>query len=133
MKRAVSSGDATKISLLAAFSAIAAASAALLMLASLHVLSPEFSPSWRMVSEYANGRYGWVLSLMFAVWGFSSLAVAFAIRSQMKTRSGINCGPGPDPDADQSVRSYASDSLDRRHDGQPAAFSRSATEAGSEE
>jgi hypothetical protein len=41
-----------------------------------------------MVSEYANGSYGWVLSLMFAAWGFSTLALAFAIRSQMKTRSG---------------------------------------------
>jgi hypothetical membrane protein len=49
---------------------------------------PEFSPSWRMVGEYANGRHGWVLSLMFAAWGVSSLALAFAIRSQMKTRSG---------------------------------------------
>jgi hypothetical membrane protein len=72
----------------AAFAAIAAASVTLLLLASLHVLSPEFSPSWRMVSEYANGSFGWVLSLMFAAWGFSTLALAFAIRSQIKTRSG---------------------------------------------
>jgi Protein of unknown function (DUF998) len=72
----------------AALSAIAGAGAALIFLASLHVLSPEFSPSWRMVSEYANGSYGWVLSLMFAVWGFSTLALAFAVRSQLKTRSG---------------------------------------------
>jgi hypothetical protein len=34
-----------------------------------------------MVSEYANGRYGWVLSLMFAAWGVSTLALAVAIRA----------------------------------------------------
>lgn len=81
-------GDPTRISKPAALSAIAVASATVVLLVSLHVLSPEFSPSWRMVSEYANGAYGWVLSLMFAAWGFSTLLLAFAIRSQLNTRSG---------------------------------------------
>lgn len=58
-----------RVYLPAARFAIAAAAAALLLLASLHVLSPAFDPSWRMVSEYANGRHGWVLSLMVAAWG----------------------------------------------------------------
>ncbi len=62
--------------------AIGASTAAVLLLASLNVLSPEFDPSWRMVSEYANGHYGWVLSLMFGAWGLSSCALAFAIRSE---------------------------------------------------
>jgi hypothetical protein len=65
--------------------AIGAAVTAVLLLASLHVLSPQFDPSWRMVSEYANGHYGWVLSLMFAVWGLSSWALAFALRSEART------------------------------------------------
>jgi hypothetical membrane protein len=77
-----------RISRPAAFSAIAAACAALLLLASLHVLSPEFSPAWRMVSEYGNGTYEWVLSLMFLSWGLSSFALAYAIRSQASTRLG---------------------------------------------
>lgn len=42
----------------AALLAIALTVIALLLLASLHVLSPEFAPSWRMISEYALGRYG---------------------------------------------------------------------------
>ena len=75
----------TRVSLPAARFAIAAAAAALLLLATLHVLSPEFDPSWRMVSEYANGHYGWVLSLMFAVWGLSSLALVFALWSEART------------------------------------------------
>ena len=65
--------------------ALVAAVATLLFLAGLHVLSPELEPSWRMVSEYANGRYGWVLSLMFVSWALSSWALAFAIWPQVKT------------------------------------------------
>jgi len=78
----------TAISLTTARLAIAASTAALLLLASLHMLSPEFDPSWRMVSEYANGQYGWVLSLMFVSWAVSSWALAFAIWSQVRTRAG---------------------------------------------
>jgi hypothetical protein len=77
----------TKTSVAAARVAMASASAALLALASLHVLSPEFDPSWRMVSEYANGNYGWLLSLMFAAWGLSSWALAVAISSEARTMS----------------------------------------------
>lgn len=78
----------TAISLTAALLAIATAVIALLLLTSLHILSPEFDPSWRMVSEYANGQYGLVLSLMFASWAVSSWALAFAIWSQVSTRVG---------------------------------------------
>ncbi len=60
----------------------------LVFLAVLHVLSPEFDPSWRMVSEYALGNYGWVLSLMFIAWAVSSWKLAFTIWSQVRTRAG---------------------------------------------
>ncbi len=80
--------DARTISARAAVLAIAAALTAALVLAALHVLSPEYSPAWRQVSEYANGRYPWVLSLMFAAYGLSSLALAFAIRSQLRSQRG---------------------------------------------
>ena len=68
--------------------ATGAAVAAMLLLVGLHVLSPEFDPSWRVVSEYANGKYGWVLSLMFGAWALSQWAIALAISSQVKTRAG---------------------------------------------
>lgn len=76
------------ISVPAARLAIAASAAALLLLASLHITSPQFDPAWRMVSEYANGQYGWVLSLMFAFWATSYWALAFALRSQVSTTAG---------------------------------------------
>lgn len=60
----------------------------LLLLAALHILSPEFNPAWRMVSEYANGNYNWVLSLFFALWGISSWLLAYAIWNHVKTKAG---------------------------------------------
>jgi Protein of unknown function (DUF998) len=62
--------------------AIAAAAITLILLALLHVLSPEFDPSWRMISEYAEGKFSWVLSLMFAVWAISSWALLVGIWRQ---------------------------------------------------
>jgi hypothetical protein len=60
----------------AAIGATAVSGAALLL---LHVLSPDFAPSWRMVSEYANGRFPWLLTLVFAAWAISSFALAAAL------------------------------------------------------
>lgn len=42
----------------------------------------------RMVSEYAPGQYGWVLSLLFLAWGISSWALVVALWSQVTTRGG---------------------------------------------
>ena len=88
MKAGVVTRDIPVIEVLAARLAIGAAAATLLLLASLHVLSPEFDPSFRMVSEYALGHYGWVLSLMFLAWGISAWAVALTLWSQVSTRAG---------------------------------------------
>jgi len=63
--------------------AIVAVAAALFFLALLHVVSPEFDPSWRMISEYANGRYGLILSLMFACWGIAQLALLVGVWRQV--------------------------------------------------
>jgi hypothetical protein len=51
-------------------------------------LSPEFSPAWRVISEYAFGHYAWVLSLMFISWGISSWALVVAIWSEVRTTGG---------------------------------------------
>jgi hypothetical protein len=80
--------SAVEISHIAARISLMAAAASLGFLAALHVLSPEFDPSWRMVSEYALGNYSWVLSLMFIAWAVSSWALALTIWSQVGTRAG---------------------------------------------
>ena len=86
MNRAISNSDAARISLPAAWLAVATAAATVLLLASLRVLSPEFDPAWRMVSEYATGHYGWVLALMFVAWGVSLWALAVALRAEARSR-----------------------------------------------
>lgn len=72
----------------AAWLAIFATGAAILLLAALHVLNPEFSPSWRVISEYAFGHYGWVLSLMFLASGIGTWALAVALCPQVHTSTG---------------------------------------------
>lgn len=88
MDSVISKSEAVRTAPLAARLALVADAATLLLLASLHVLSPEFAPSWRMVSEYALGRYGWVLSLMFLAWGISSWALAVSLWPQVSSRAG---------------------------------------------
>lgn len=88
MRTLVSSDTRSNIAVPMAAAAAGAAAATILLLASLHALSPEFDPSWRVVSEYANGKYGWVLSLMFFVWALSNWALAFELWPQVKNRAG---------------------------------------------
>lgn len=82
---AVLSADKTGI---AARASVVAGITSLVSLAALHVLSPEFDPSWRMVSEYALGRYGWVLTLMFVTQAFGSIALFFTLKNQVRTPGG---------------------------------------------
>lgn len=63
----------------AAYAAIVATAISCAALLLLHIVSPEFSPSWRMVSEYANGRFAWLLTLVFAAWAVGSFALAVAL------------------------------------------------------
>lgn len=73
------SDDARRPGFSAEAVAIAFTALALGCLALLHLLSPEFDPSWRMASEYANGGHGWLLSLMFAAWAIGTWALAYAL------------------------------------------------------
>lgn len=58
--------------------ALALGAAFLVLLAGLHVIEPEFAPSWRMISEYELGRHGWLMSLAFFCWGGGFLALAIS-------------------------------------------------------
>lgn len=73
----------------AAYVAITAATiiscAALLL---LHVVSPEFAPSWRMVSEYANGQHDRLLTIVFVGWAVGSLALIAALWPLRETTLG---------------------------------------------
>ncbi len=41
----------------------------------LHFLKRELDPSWRMISEYEIGRYGWMMRVAFFCWSASVLAL----------------------------------------------------------
>lgn len=59
--------------------AFASSGAAVLSLIALHVVSSEFDPSWRMVSEYALGDASWLLSVMFLCWALGSWTLAMVL------------------------------------------------------
>jgi hypothetical membrane protein len=74
--------------LLSARLAIALTVVALFALTGLHVLSPEFDPAKRVVSEYALGRHGWLLSVMFLSWGLGTWSLVPAIQADVSTFPG---------------------------------------------
>jgi len=76
------------ISQRAAYVSFGAAAFFLVLLAVLHVVKPEFEPSWRFVSEYAIGRHGWIMVLAFMSLAVSCTALVPAIRSQIETTGG---------------------------------------------
>ena len=78
----------TAISQTAARLSFAAAATFVVLLAALHLIKPELDPSWRMISEYEIGRYGWVMSLAFLSLAFSCATLFVAIRSQTRTIGG---------------------------------------------
>jgi hypothetical protein len=67
---------------------IAAAATFLILLAALHFIKPELDPSWRVVSEYEIGRYGWIMVLAFLSLAVSCVGLFIAIRSQIDTIGG---------------------------------------------
>jgi hypothetical protein len=77
-----------KAQLTSARLAVALSASALLALAGLHVLSPEFDPAKRVVSEYALGRHGWLLSVMFLAWGLGTWSLALSLHAEPSTLAG---------------------------------------------
>lgn len=45
----------------------------ILCLLTLHFVSSEFKPNFRMVSEYALGKHKWILTTFFFCWGLCSI------------------------------------------------------------
>jgi hypothetical protein len=56
----------------------------LFLLAILHLLEPEFDPTWRFVSEYMLGHFGWMMSLAFVSLAISLASIGAAIFSRVR-------------------------------------------------
>ena len=74
-----------EISLLAARAALLSTGLFLVLLLAVHILKPELDPSWRFISEYAIGDYGWVMRAAFLALAVSNVALFVAIRKCMET------------------------------------------------
>jgi hypothetical protein len=64
---------------------ISCAALSLLCLLMLHFVSPEFKPSWRMISEYAMGKHKGLLTCFFVFWGLSSIFLSLLLWSRVTT------------------------------------------------
>jgi uncharacterized membrane protein len=72
----------------AARAAIVAAAVSLVTLAALHILKPDLHPSRTMISQYALGRYGRVMTLCFAAFGVASGSLAVAMVAYVRSFGG---------------------------------------------
>ncbi len=59
--------------------AITATALAVVLLISLHVLKPDYNPTWRFISEYEIGDYGWVMQLSFLGMAAASVLVGASL------------------------------------------------------
>ncbi|WP_019180270.1 DUF998 domain-containing protein [Microbacterium yannicii] len=64
---------------IAAVTALVTGGATVALIVILHVLEPEYDPSWRMISEYSVGRYGWVMRIAFVTMAISPAAMCVAL------------------------------------------------------
>jgi hypothetical protein len=82
-KQAVASPNG--ISKNAACTSFCAAATSLALILLLHVLAPQYDPSWRFISEYANGPLGWLMFVAFEAMALSFAALAFALKDEART------------------------------------------------
>jgi hypothetical protein len=73
---------------IAARGAIGAAGLALLALGALHILRPDLDPSRQMISEYAIGRFGWFMTVCFALFAAASGSLFVALMGNTSTLVG---------------------------------------------
>lgn len=59
--------------------AFGAGATGVLLLAGLHLAEPDLAPSWHMVSEYAIGRHGWLMTACFATLAIGSVALTIGL------------------------------------------------------
>jgi hypothetical protein len=84
----ISTASFSDASHIAASGATGAAGLALLALAALHILRPDLDPSRQMISEYAIGRFGWLMTVCFALFAAASGSLCVALMGNTSTLAG---------------------------------------------
>ncbi|WP_192348750.1 DUF998 domain-containing protein [Algoriphagus sp. Y33] len=64
---------------------IGLSSLSLLSLIVLHFVSPNFKPSWRMISEYALGNHKWLIILFFICWGLAFMLLTIPLWTEVSS------------------------------------------------
>ncbi len=67
---------------------IASGALFVLLLGGLHLLKPELDPTWSFISEYALGKFGWMMQLTFLALAISLASTGMSIRPQIRTWPG---------------------------------------------
>ncbi len=62
-----------------AMTSVACFAFSLIALLLMHVLRPDYSPTSHMISEYAVGRYGWIMTTSFLALGCGCLTLLLAL------------------------------------------------------
>lgn len=60
----------------------------LVLLLAMHFIKPEIDPSWRFISEYEIGEYGWLMQFAFFTLAFSQIALIIVIKPHLKNIGG---------------------------------------------
>lgn len=60
----------------------------LVILALLHLIKPEVTPSWQTLSIYARGDWGWLGQVAYILLGVTHLAVFMTLKGEIKNRYG---------------------------------------------
>jgi hypothetical membrane protein len=68
--------------------AIAASAAAAVCLLALHLVQPGLDPGWSVVSQYALGAHGWILTTMFLLLAAACVSLAVSLPSGVLRRAG---------------------------------------------
>lgn len=85
---------ASAISNQSAVVALISAGAVIILLILLHFLKDDVNPNWQPISEYALGKYGWIVTLAFLSLSVACFALFWTLRSQTKTiigKIGLDC------------------------------------------
>lgn len=79
----------TRVERSAAVASFGASCLFAVLLVGLHLVEPEFDPTWRFVSEYALGGAGWMMTLAFVSLAISLLGAALSVVRHIHTIFGF--------------------------------------------
>jgi len=79
-----STGSVPRVAVFAAWISTTCGGAFAILLGALHLIEPEYDPSWRFISEYALGQFGWIMTLAFVAIAANLGGVALVAATQLR-------------------------------------------------